>query len=135
MSSYTWNSTATFLWIKEDRSPKINKDGEQSSPMYILWRFLYTGDIYRSDCKISIYERALWERNLHMCSKQTRFSVSWNSLGDGVSEQKKINYFIDFLGRNFTHCDLKFKRLVYQVSRRLQCLDSKLSGDYLLFLG
>ena len=69
-----------------------------------------------------------------MCSEQTRFSVSWKSLGDGLSKQEKT-YFIGSLGREFTHYDFKFKRPVYQVSRRLQGLDFKLCGAYLVFFG
>ena len=48
--------------------------------------------------------------------------------------QNKIKaYFLDSLGRDFTHYDFKFKRPVYQVFRRLQCLDSNLCGAYLVF--
>ena len=51
-----------------------------------------------------------------------------------VYQNKKKTYFIDSLGREFTHYDFKFKRPVYQVSRRLQRLDSKLCGAYLALL-
>ena len=52
-----------------------------------------------------------------------------------VHQNKKKIYFIDSLGRDFSQYDFKFKRPVYQVSRRLQCLDSKLCGTYLVFFG
>ena len=52
-----------------------------------------------------------------------------------VYQKKKKTYFMDSLGRDFTHYDFKFKRPVYQVSRRLQCLDSKLYEAYLVFFG
>ena len=48
-------------------------------------------------------------------------------------QDQKKTYFIDSLRRYFTHYGFKFKRPVYQVSRRLQCLDSKLCGAYLVF--
>ena len=51
-----------------------------------------------------------------------------------VSRQEKT-YFIDPLGRDFTHYGFKFKIAVYQVSRRLQCLESKVCGAYLVFFG
>ena len=48
---------------------------------------------------------------------------------------KKKTYFIDSLGRYFAHYEFKFKRPVYHLSRRLQCLDSELHGGYLVFFG
>ena len=50
-----------------------------------------------------------------------------------VYQDKKNTYYIDSFGRDFTHYGFKFKRLVYQVFRRLQCLDSKLCEAYLVF--
>ena len=53
-------------------------------------------------------------------------------------QNKRKTYFTDALGRDFTYYGLKFKRPIYQVSRRLQCLDcldSKLCGAYLVFFG
>ena len=82
----------------------------------------------------SIHKRAFRKRNLHVCSERTRLSVSCKSLGDGVSVQEKA-YLIDFFGKDFTHYDFKFKRPVYQISRRFQCLGSKLCGAYLVFFG
>ena len=52
-----------------------------------------------------------------------------------VYQDKKAAYFIDSLERDFTHYGLKFKRPVYQVSRRLQFSDSKLCGTYLVLFG
>ena len=52
-----------------------------------------------------------------------------------VYQDKKKTYFIGSLGRDFTQYGFKFKRSVYQASRRLQCLDSKLCGAYLVFFG
>ena len=51
-----------------------------------------------------------------------------------VHQDNKNTYFIDSLGRDFTHYGF-IERPVYQVSRRLQCLDSKLCGSYLVFFG
>ena len=52
-----------------------------------------------------------------------------------VYQNKKKTYFTDSLGRDLTHNDFNFKRLLYQVSTRLQFLDSKLWGAYLVFFG
>ena len=52
-----------------------------------------------------------------------------------VYQDKKNTYFIDSLGRDLTHYGFKFQRPVYQVSKRLKCLDSKLCGTYLVFFG
>ena len=52
-----------------------------------------------------------------------------------VYQNKKNTYFIDSLGRDFSHYVFKFKRPVYQVSRRIQYLDSKLCRAYIVFFG
>ena len=52
-----------------------------------------------------------------------------------VYQYKKKTYFIDSFGKDFTHYDFKFKRPVHQISRRFQCLGSKLCGAYLVFFG
>ena len=52
-----------------------------------------------------------------------------------VYQNKKNTYFIDSLGIDFTHYGFRFKRPVYKVSRRLQCLDSKSCGAYPVFFG
>ena len=52
-----------------------------------------------------------------------------------VYQEKKKNYFIDSLGKDFTHYGFKFERAVYQVSRRLQYLDSKICEAYLVYFG
>ena len=50
-----------------------------------------------------------------------------------VYQNKKKTCFIDSLGGYFSYYDFKFKRPVCQVSRRLQCLDPKVCGAYLVF--
>ena len=68
-----------------------------------------------------------------MCvCERTKFSVSWKSLGDGVWRQRK-NLFHSVSWKRLYHYGFEFKRPVYQVSRRLQCLHSKLCGAYLVF--
>ena len=52
-----------------------------------------------------------------------------------IYQDKKKTYFTDSLGRDFTHYGFKFKRPAYQVFRRLQCLDSKLSCDFWMQIG
>ena len=50
-----------------------------------------------------------------------------------VYQDKKKTYFIDSFGRDYTYYGFRFKRIVCQVSRKLQCLDSKLCGAYFVF--
>ena len=76
-----------------------------------------------------------FEKETYMCvvnEKASRFL--WSHWVMVYQEKKKI-YLIDSLGRNIIHYDFKFKGPFYQVSRRLQCLDSKLCGTYLVFFG
>ena len=64
-----------------------------------------------------------------MCSEEqdSQFPGSHRVM---VYQDKKKTYFIESL--HFTHYAFKFKRPVYQASRRLQYLDSKLCGAYSL---
>ena len=75
------------------------------------------------------------EKETYMCVVNEQDSQFPGSHPVMVYQNKKNTYFIDSLGRHITHNDFKFKRPVYQVSRRLQYLDSKLCGAYLVFLG
>ena len=88
MSSCTWNSTTTFLWMKQDASRKISKNGRQSSRIYFTK--IPKQERYLKEClqKINSWRSAL-KKNSHVCSERTRFSVSWKSLVDGVSRQEK----------------------------------------------
>ena len=52
-----------------------------------------------------------------------------------VFQGMKKAYLMDSLGRDFTHYGFKFKKPLYQVSSRLQCLDSKLCGAFFAFCG
>ena len=81
-----------------------------------------------------IDQKALQKRNLHVCSKRTRFSVSWKSLGDTLSRQAKY-LFHRLSWKRLSHYGLEFKRLVYKVSGTLTCLGPKLCRAYLVFFG
>ena len=76
-----------------------------------------------------------FERETYMCVANEQDSEILGGHWVMVYQDKKKAYFIDSLGRDFTHYGLKFKIPVYQVSRKLQCLDSKLCGAYLVFFG
>ena len=76
-----------------------------------------------------------FEKETYMCVVNEENSQFSGSHWVMVYQDKKKTYFIDFFGRDFTHYGFKFKRPVYQVLRRLQCLDSKLRGAYLVFFG
>ena len=76
-----------------------------------------------------------FEKETYMCVGNEQDSQFPGSHWVMVYQNKKKSYFIDSLGRDFTHYVFKFKRPVYQVSGRLQCLNSKLRGAYLLFFG
>ena len=73
-----------------------------------------------------------FENGTYMCEVNDQYSQFPGSHWVMVYQNKKKTYFIDSLGRDFTHYDFKLKRPAYEVSRRLQSLDSKLCGVYLV---
>ena len=87
-----------------------------------------------SVCKRSIHERALWKANLHVCSEWTKILSFLEIIGWWCIKTKKA-YFIHCLRREFTHYGFKFKTPIYQVSRRLKYLDSKLCRTSLVLFG
>ena len=90
--------------------------------------------MWKCVCKRSIYERALWKETSMWVVNEQDFQFS-RSHWVMVYQNKKKTYFPDSFGRDFTHYDFKFKRPVYQVSRRLQSVDSKLCNACLVFFG
>ena len=76
-----------------------------------------------------------FEKETYICVVNKQDSQFPESHWVMVYQNKKKTYFIDSLGRDFTHHDFKFRRLVHQVSRRLQCLDSKLCAAYIAYFG
>ena len=73
-----------------------------------------------------------FENGTYMCEVNDQYSQFPESHWVMVYQNKKKTYFIDSLGRDFTHYDFKLKRPAYEVSRRLQSWDSKLCGAYLV---
>ena len=76
-----------------------------------------------------------FEKETYMCVVNEQDSQFPGSHWVMVYQDKKKTYFIGCLRRDFIHSGFKVKRPVYEVSRRLQCLDSKLCGAYLVFFG
>ena len=74
-------------------------------------------------------------RDIYMCVVNEQDSKYPGSHWLLVYQDGKKNYFIDSLGRDYTYYGLKLKRPVYQIHRRLQCLDSQLCGAYVIFFG
>ena len=74
-----------------------------------------------------------FEKETYMCVVNEQDSQFPGSHWVMVYQEKKKTFFVDSLGRDFTHYGFKVKRPVCQVFRRLQCLDSKLCGAYLVF--
>ena len=81
------------------------------------------------------FMKELFEKEAYRCAMNEQHFQFLGSHWVMVYQDKKKIYFIDSPGRDFTHNGFKFKRPVYQVSRRLQCLDSKLCGVYLTCFG
>ena len=95
----------------------------------------YTKEIFEGVFPKDQFLKGNFEKKTYMCLVNEQDSRFPGSHWLMVYQKKKNIYFIDSLGRDFTHYDFKFKRPFYQVSRRLQCLDSKLCGTYLVFFG
>ena len=60
-----------------------------------------------------------FEKKTYMCVVKEQNSQFPGGHWVMVYQDKKKTSFIGFLGRDFTHYGFKFKRPVYQVSRRL----------------
>ena len=61
-----------------------------------------------------------FKKETYMCVVKEQDSQFFRTHWVMVYQNKKNTYFIDSLEGDFTHYDFKFKRPVYQVSRRLQ---------------
>ena len=64
-----------------------------------------------------------FEKETYMCVENEQDSQFPGSHWVMVYQENKKTCFKDSLGKDFTHDGFKFKRAVYQVSRRFQCLD------------
>ena len=74
------------------------------------------------------------KKETYMCVVNKQDSQFPGSHWVMVYQDKKNTYFLDSYGRDFHYHGFNFKRPVYQVSRKLQCLHSKLYEAYLVFL-
>ena len=101
---------------------------------YIFYKDSYTREIFEGVFAKDQFMKEHFEKETYMCVVNEQNSQFPGSHWVMVYQNKKTTYFIDFFGRDFTHYDFKFKRPVNQVSRRLQCLDWKLCGAYIVFL-
>ena len=101
----------------------------------IFYKDSYTREIFEGVFAKDQFMKEHFEKETYMCVVNEQDSQFPGSHCVMVYQSKKKTYFIDSLGREFTHYDFTFKRPVYEVSRKLQCLDSKLCGAYLVFFG
>ena len=92
----------------------------------IFYKDPYTGEVLEGVFAKDQIVKEHFEKETYVCVVKEKNSQFSGSHWVMMYQDKKKNYFIDSLGRDFSHYGFKFKRLVYQVSRRLQCLDSKL---------
>ena len=92
----------------------------------IFYKGPYTGEIFEGVFAKDQFIKEHFEKETYMCVVNEQDSQFPGNHWVMVYQNKKKTYFIDCLGRDFTHYGLKFKRPVYQVSRRLQCLELKL---------
>ena len=95
----------------------------------------YTREIFEGLFAKDQFMKEHFEKKTYMCVVNEQDSQLPGSHWVMVYQENKKTYFIDSLGRDLTHYGFKFKRPVYQVSRRLQCSESKLCGAYLVFFG
>ena len=93
----------------------------------------YTREIFEGVFPKDQFMKEHFKKETYMCAVNEQDSQFPGCHWVMVYQNKKKTYFIDSLKRDFNHYDFKFKRPVYQVSRRLQCLDWKLCGNYLAF--
>ena len=101
----------------------------------IFYQDSYTGGIFEGMFAKYKFVKEYFEKETYMFVVNEQDSQFPESHWVMVYQEKKKAYFIDSFGRDFTHYGFKFKRPVYQVSRRLQCLDSKLCGAYFVLFG
>ena len=106
---------------------------DSNHPRCIFYKDSYTREIFEGVFAKDQFMKEHFEKETYMCVVNEQDSQFPGSHWVMVYQNKKKTYFIDSLGRDFTTYD--FKRPVYQVSRRLQCLDSKSCGAYLVFFG
>ena len=95
----------------------------------------YTGDIIERMFAKDQFMKEHFEKKTYRCVVNKQDSQLPGSHCVMVYQDKEKTYFINSLGRDFTHYGFKFKRPVYQVSRRSQCLESKLCEAHLVFFG
>ena len=101
----------------------------------IFYKDSYTGEIFEGVFAKDQFMKEHFDKETYMCVVNEQDSQFPGSHLVMVYQDKKSTYFIDSFGRYFTHYGFKFQRRIYQVSRRLQCLDVKLWGAYLVFSG
>ena len=90
----------------------------------MFYKDSYTNGIFEGMFPKDHFLKGNFEKETYMCVVNENASWFPGSHWVMVYQKKKKIYFIDSLGRDFTNYDFKFKRPIYQVSRRLQCLDS-----------
>ena len=101
----------------------------------MFYKDSYTREIFEGVLAKDQLMKEHFEKETYMCLVNEHDSQFPGSHLVMVYHNKKQTYFKDSTGRDFAPYDFKFPRLIYQVSRRLQCLDPKLCEAYLVFSG
>ena len=101
----------------------------------IFYKDSYTRETFEGVFTKDQFMKENFEKETYICVVYKQDSQFPESHWVMVYQNKKKTYFIDSLGRDFTHHDFKFRRLVPQISKKLQCLDSKLCEAYIAFFG
>ena len=101
----------------------------------IFYKDHYIGEISEGVFAKDQSIKKRFEKETYMCVVNEQDSQFPGSHWVMVYQDKKKTYFIDSIGRDFIHSGFNFKRPICQVSRLLQCVDSKLCGVYLVFFG
>ena len=84
---------------------------------YIFQKDPYTGEILEEVFAKDQFMKEHFEKETYMCVVNEQDSQFPGSHWLMVYQDKKNTYFIDSLGRDFTHYGFKFKRPICQVSR------------------
>ena len=91
----------------------------------IFYKDSYKGEIFEKVFSKDQFMKEHFEKETYMCVVNEQDSQFPGRFWVMVYQDKKKTFFIESLGRDFTHYGFKFERLGYQVSQKLQCLNSK----------
>ena len=106
------NSINVIMYMEFDNNTFVDKTRHITNHLRCIFcKDPYTRGIFEGVFAKNQFIKEHFERKKYL---HVRSESHWVM----VYQNKKKTYFIDSLGRDFTHYNFKFKRPVYQVSRR-----------------